>query len=246
MQKLKYGIKAIRDPSLRWLWLATHQVALKMIIVSLAMLGLVAVVSLIWHWWTWIGTNSAPLAAIGTLATGLALAIFAWLTYNLSRKMVELQYSPVLQLYSAGNPQTGKFGKGRRSYEGVRWKFHLLNSGDAPVWVDQISIEMAAASGRLSWTSVHGLCELLDEQDRVLSQEIMVEGHGHAAVTVILYDEKIIEHLQRVYGERKQFIMAGMMYQHRQFFGRDKSGWLRVVSERFELPSKFGDTTVLP
>ena len=184
------------------------------------MLGLAAVVSLIWHWWTWIGTNSSPLAAIGTFATGLALAIFAWLTYSLSRKMVVLQYSPVLQLYSAGNPQTGEFVEGgSKIYKGVRWKFYLLNSSDAPIWVDQISIEMAPASGRLSWTSVHGLCELLDEQSRVLSREIMVEGHGHAAVTVILYDEKTREHLQRVYGERRHFIMAGMIYQHRQVLG---------------------------
>lgn len=177
--------------------------AWKTIIVSLAVLGMAAVASLILHWWTWIGANSAPLAAIGTFAAGLALAIFAWLTYSLSRKMVVLQYAPLLQLYSAGNPQTGKFVEGgSKVYEGVRWKFYLLNSRDAPIWVDQISIEMAPASGRLSWTSVYGLCELLDEQSRILSREIVVEGHGHAAVTVILHDEKTREHLQRVFGDR--------------------------------------------
>lgn len=210
-------------------------------IALLVMLGMAVVATLIWYWWTWIGANSGSLAAIGTLAAGLALAIFAWLTYSLSRKMVELQHAPVLQLYSVGNPETGKFLEGQSwVYEGVKWKFYLLNPGDAPIWVDHIGVEIAPTSGRLSWTSVDRFCDLLDEQGHVLSREIIVEGHGHCAIIVILHDEKTSEHLRRVFGEPKQFIMAGMLYQHRQLGGRDKSGWLRVVSERFELPSKFG------
>jgi hypothetical protein len=241
MQKLRYGIRAMRDPSLRRWWLATHRVAWKMIIAFLAVLGVAAVVSLIWHWWTWIGAHSGSLAAIGTLATGLALAVFAWLTYGLSRKMVELQYAPVLQLYSLGNPKTGKFFEGQSQvYEGVRWKFYLLNPGEAPIWVDHIGIEIAPTSGQLIWTSVSGFCDLLDEQGNIISPEVIVEGHSHRAVTVLLHHKETRKHLQRVFGERKQFILAGMLYQHRQLGGRDKSGWLRVVSGPFELPSKFG------
>lgn len=232
-------------PSLKW-WLELHQLVLPMMLASLTVLGLVVATIIIWHWWTWIGENSASLIVMATFVTGLALAIFAWLTYSLSRKMVEVQYAPKLQIYSAGDPKTGKFVGGEAiTYEGVQWKFYLLNPGDAPIWVNQISIEITPTSGRLSWTSVHGLYELLDEQNRVLSQEIMIEGHGHIAVTVILHDEKTGEYLQRLYGQRNQFVMAGIMYQNRQFFGRDKSGWLRIVSGRFDLPSKLGKANLI-
>jgi len=69
--------------------LATHQLALKLMV---ALLAALAIIAALWRSWDWIRVNSPSLTFIATLATGVALAIFAWLTYKLSSRMVEHQF----------------------------------------------------------------------------------------------------------------------------------------------------------
>jgi len=55
-----------------------------------------------------------------TFLTGAALAVFAWLTYRLSRSITQLRYSPVLEVYPIGSPETGSFEQGGVRFYGVR------------------------------------------------------------------------------------------------------------------------------
>ena len=170
---------------MRW-WLLGNPWARKLGWTFLVLVVLAGLITLVWYRWDWIGKNAAPLMAIGTCVTGLALATFAYLTYKLSRQMAEFQYAPVLEVHSVHNPETGEVkteyrpageiinpitGKFEKSYYediyyGVKWKVCLMNPGDTPVWVEKIHVEVQPPLG--GWTDIGHLCELLDEDDRLL------------------------------------------------------------------------------
>jgi hypothetical protein len=223
--------------SIQW-WLVTHQLAWKL---TIALLVALAVIAGLWRSWGWVNTNSSALAFIATSATGVALAVFAWLTFRLSNRMVEYQYAPPMQLYSVSEPEVGEVTAGATQYQGLTWRICLLNVGLGPIWVENIDIDVSPALGRPVWTSSGRLCIFLDKSSNEINprKPIIIDGHGDISIIIVLYDEKTKEHLQRIFGVQEKFIMRISVYQRRQLGRHDKSGWLQLVSREFMLPEKF-------
>ena len=57
---------------------------------------------------------------IVTFLTGTAVAAFAWLTYKLTRSIARRRYSPVLEVYPIGPPETGSFEQDGIKYHGIK------------------------------------------------------------------------------------------------------------------------------
>jgi len=156
--------------------------------------------------------------------------------------MVTLQHAPPLKLYAVKEPETGGFSvKNSVRYKGVKWKFFLLNPGEAPILASQFDVEMAAALPHRPWTSIHKLCELLDEEGNTVSPSLVVKGHSHCAINVFVHSPEVKGLAKRVFGDRTTtFLLAVWAFQHRQLLGRDISGWLNLVSRPFKMPDEFG------
>ncbi len=113
--------------------------------------------------------NTTSAMEIATLVvtslTGVALAVFALLTYRLSKSITKRRYSPVLEVYSINSPETGMFEQNGIKYHGVKWQISLVNSGEVPIWIDRISISMQMTqrygSEEETWTGIERLCDLL-------------------------------------------------------------------------------------
>lgn len=128
-----------------------------------------------------LSLDIATLAAI--LLTGAALAIFALLTYRLSKQVMQLRYSPVLEICPVGSPKAGSFDEKKLRYYGVKWEIYLMNPGDVPIWAEDIGVFLKVTPSRDSredvLTGVGKLCELLDEEGNELADRAMwVNGHS--------------------------------------------------------------------
>jgi hypothetical protein len=158
--------------------------------------------------------------------------------------MIEHQYAPPIQLYSVSEPEAGEMVAGATRYEGLIWRICLFNIGAGPAWLDNMNIEISPALGRPVWTSLGGLCILLDRGSNEvnLRKPIIIDGHGDVSLVVVIHGENTKEHLQRAFGTQEKFIMRVRAYQRRRLAGYNKSGWLRLASGTFRLPQKFGQT----
>lgn len=178
-----------------------------------------------------------------TLFTGAALAVFAWLTYRLSKRVTERRYSPVLELYPIGPPKTGSFEHQGFRYDGVKWEVSLVNPGDVPIWVDNISISMQVTQRYSSeeevWAGIGGLCELLDDQGNILvDRAIGVNGNSQRKITVLVcHEDKMPEQHKLFKAGDTTMIQIGLL--QRGVRGRP-TGWLIERSDKFRLPEKFG------
>jgi hypothetical protein len=226
----------------RW-WLVTHQLAWKSLVTLSAIL---AIATVVWQLWGWINKNSPALTFIATISAGIALAIFAWLTYRLSNIMVEYQYAAPIQLYSISEPEAGMIMSGAIEYKGLFWKICLLNVGIGPIWIDNIDIEVSRPTGIIMWTSVGLFSLLLDKNGDIVNPKKpqIIDGHGDISFNIVLHSPEIKEHLQRVFGKQDRFIMRILVYQPRQMKGY-KSGWLDLVSSQFIMPQEFGQISWL-
>lgn len=176
-----------------------------------------------------------------TLITGVALAFFAALTYKLSRSVTRQRFSPVLEVYPEDSPETGSFEKNSVRFYGVRWRLSLVNSGDVPIWVDNISVFVEVAkpceSEEGAWVGIGKLCELYDEDGSTLeSRAIAVNGNNHRKITVSICREDVAERRLLKAGDttrmRVEFLQRGK--------GVKPEGWLIERSESFQVPEKFG------
>lgn len=106
-------------PGLLW-WIFSNKYPLTFALGLFAIIALF--VCLLWWWWRWIFANALPLTFIATAMTGLALATFAWLTYDLSKTMVEYEYVPPIQLYSIAQPEINTVSIKGIDHETIVWR----------------------------------------------------------------------------------------------------------------------------
>ena len=188
-----------------------------------------------------LSVNIATLVV--ALFTGVALAVFAGFTYKLSKRVTERRYSPVLEVYPIGSPETGSFEQGRFRYHGVKWQISLVNSGDVPIWVDNINISMQVTqrygSEEEVWTGIGRLCELVDEKGSILDDRaISVNGNNQCRITVFMcHEDKTPEQHKLFRAGDTTMMQIGLLQRGK---GGRPTGWLIEPSDRFRLPEKFG------
>lgn len=178
-----------------------------------------------------------------TCLAGAALAVFAWLTYRLSRSITQRRYLPVLEVYSVGSPETGSFEQNGVKFHGVKWRLCLINSGDVPIWVDNITVSIQAT--RLYepeegvWTGIGRLCELYDEKGNTLADRaIGINGNSQRIITVFMCHEDVTPEQHRLFKAGDTTQMQFELLQ-RGMHGRP-TGWLIQRSDRFRVPERFG------
>ena len=181
--------------------------------------------------------------------TGVALAVFAWSTYRLSKQVTELRFAPVLELYSPGSPTTGMFLEKHSNYSGVKWEIYLTNPGDVPLRADNISVSLAINPPydleKAVWSGIGNLCDILyEEGNTVVDRAVEVNGRTQRKLTVFLCREDKGPPQMRLFNYGDSAIMLLEMFQRRRL-GK-QSGWLVLRSDRFKLPDKFGKEVVFP
>jgi len=182
-----------------------------------------------------------------TFFTGTALAIFAWLTYKLSKNISQKRFSPVLDLYPINPVEVGSFDQGGIRYHGVKWQICLSNSGDIPIWVDNINISMYVTrlyeSTGDTLTGVGKLCDILDDAGMILEKRALgVAGNTQCTITVFMCHADKRE-------EQHKLVQTGdstlMQIEFLQRGGQGRpSGWLMAKSDKFQLPEKFGKESI--
>ncbi len=199
-----------------------------------------------------IGMGMAISLDIATLAvtflTGVALAAFAWLTYRLSKSITQRRYSPVLEVYPIGSPETGSFDHKGFIFHGVRWQLSIVNSGDVPIWVDNISISMLVTrpykSEEDTWAGIGKLCELYDEKGDILADRALaVNGNSQRKIIILMCHEDKAPEKHKMFKAGDATVMQIELLQ-RGMRGRP-TGWLIERSDRFELPEKFSKEPIL-
>jgi hypothetical protein len=186
---------------------------------------------------------SLGIATLGvTFLAGAALAVFAWLTYRLSKSITQRRYSPILEVYPVGSPETGSFEQNGLRFYGVRWRLSLVNSGDVPIWADNISISIQVTrlyeSGESVWAGIGKLCEVYDEEGNLLADmAIGVNGNSHRIITVFMCHEDVTPEQYKLFkaGDTTQMqfeLLQGGTH------GRP-TGWLIQRSGRFRVPDRF-------
>ncbi len=182
-----------------------------------------------------------------TSLTGAALAAFAWLTYKLSKSITRSRYSPVLEVYPVGPPETGSFKQDDIKYQGVKWQVSLVNSGDVPIWIDSISIAMQVThrygSEEETWTGIGKLCDLLDEEGNMLTDRaIGVNGNSHRRVNIFVCRDDTTKEEHKLFKAGDTTMIQIELLQRGK--GSRPTGWLIERSDRFQLPEKFGKETI--
>lgn len=183
-----------------------------------------------------------------TFLTGAALAVFACLTYRLSRSIIQRRYLPVLEVYSVGSPETGSFEQNGVEFHGVKWRLCLINSGDVPIWVDNITVSIQVTrlyeSEEGVWTGIGRLCELYDEKGDTLSDRaIGVNGNSQRIITVFMCHEDVTPEQHRLFKAGDTTQMQFELLQ-RGTHGRP-TGWLIQRSDRFRVPERFGKEPIV-
>lgn len=178
-----------------------------------------------------------------TSLTGAALAAFAWLTYKLSKSITRRRYTPILEVYPIGPPETGSFEQNGVKYHGVKWQVSLVNSGEIPILVDNISITMQVTqrygSEEEVWTGIGKLCDLLDEESSILiDRAIGINGNSHRKITVFVCREDKVKEEHKLFKAGDTTMIQIELLQRGK--GSRPTGWLIERSDRFKLPEKFG------
>src|SRR4030042_392977 len=216
-------------------------ILVRFIIALVSIVAAVAVIATVIGNWNWVNDNSAPLTAVGTCVTGIALVIFAWRTYNLSVRLVETQYLPLLNFYSLSYPKTEELTTKLSHYKGTTWEIHLLNPGSIPTHCTDEKIYIGRHGCRKQWKAIRTYCDLLDK-DRDLIREgddIVVKEHDHQALTVVLHKAEIKDRVKDWFGKQKEFILKVKLRQLRKLGGQDKSRWLETKSKQFCFADEF-------
>lgn len=192
---------------------------------------------------------SLGIATLGvTFLTGAALAVFAWFTYRLSKSITQRRYSPILEVYPVGSPETGSFEQDGVRFHGVKWQLCLVNSGDVPIWADNISISIQVSrlyeSDEGVWAGIGKLCELYDEKGNALADRaIGVNGNSQLKITAFMCHEEVRPEQHRLFKAGDVTQMQVELLQ-RGMHGRP-TGWLITKSDRFCVPEKFGKEPIL-
>jgi len=193
-----------------------------------------------------------------TLITGGAIAYFAYITYQMSKQVTDLRYSPILEICQSGSPKVGTFYEKRIEdrevetqiiYQGVKWELYLMNPGDVPVFAEDIDVFIkyrpSSSSHEEVLTSIGKLCDLIDETGtNLIDRAIWVNGHSQRKLTVLMCRD---DNKPMSYGSFKQGDMVRMSleFYQRRGLGR-QPGRREKTSDPFQLPDKFGVEIPMP
>jgi hypothetical protein len=84
--------------------------------------------------------------AIGTLITGVALAIFAYYQWSISDRQHKLLFNPELVISGRGSPKVGPVeDNGIRYPFRVEWTVLIENTSQLPIVIHHLDIELASA-----------------------------------------------------------------------------------------------------
>jgi len=195
---------------------------------------------------------------VAIVATGGALAYFAYVTHRMSQQVTELRYSPILEICPSGAPKVGPFYEKQTThqgvecqatYHGVKWEIYLMNPGDVPVFAEDIDVFIKYLSSHGAreeiLTSVGKLCELLDEAGNAIEDRAMwVNGHSQRKVTVLMCHDDDTPITYRSFKPGDMVRMSLEFYQRRGL-GR-QPGRREKTSDWFQLPDKFGVEIPMP
>jgi hypothetical protein len=178
-----------------------------------------------------------------TFSTGVALAVFAWLTHRLSKSITQRRYSPILEVYPIGSPETGSFEQNGLRFHGVKWRLSLINSGDVPIWADSINISIQVTRlyepERNVWAGIGKLCELYDDKGNLLADRAVgINGNSHCIITVFLCHEDAIPEQHKLFKTGDTTQMQFELLQ--RGIPTRPIGWLMQRSDRFRVPERFG------
>lgn len=178
-----------------------------------------------------------------TFLTGVAVAVFAGLTYRLSSNISRRRYSPIVEIYSVGAPEVGSFEHSGLRFEGVKWRLSIINSGDVLVLVDSMSISILTKrlgdSEQHVWTGISKLCELYEEDGNIPTERaIEVNGNRQRRITVFWCRDSEVPAQHRLFmpGDSTQMQFEALQ----RGMPPKPEGWLLERSESFRVPDKFG------
>lgn len=186
---------------------------------------------------------------VAIFVTGGALAYFAYLTYQMSKQVTNLRYSPILEICPSGLPKVGTFDVKittnhieRITYQGVKWEIYLMNPGDVPVFAEDIEVFIryrpSDGSRDEVLMSISKLCDLLDETGNMIDdRSVWVAGHDQYKVTVLMCRKQKIAIPDLYYKPGDTVKMSLEFYQKRGL--NRQPGRIEKTSEAFQLPDRF-------
>lgn len=113
------------------------------IIILIVLIGIIILVLSFSKTYGWEDqVTFTALGAIGAWVTGIALAVFAYLQWQVHQKQHNLLYTPRLKLLSSGTPVTGPGYYDETSYPyRIEWTILLQNSSKLPISVRHLVVE---------------------------------------------------------------------------------------------------------
>lgn len=182
------------------------------------------------------GIQSLEIASVAvTFFTGVALIAFAYLTYRHTKKVTEIQFSPMLDIVPIKYPVVGDFEETANIYRGVKWEVCFTNPGSIPILAKDIalSIERALYVNAGS-RDLHDEYDLVDEEGKTLSREA-IGIDGLSQVRIKIYLCRKIEWYRLRFKPGDEVIFTLSVSQTR---GVNSTSELKIVqkSEMFRMP----------
>ncbi len=241
------AVLAILFSLFSWWWSSTQEYSsftLLFITTSVVIAVSAIISSLVWGW-QWIKDNSSNLNIIATFIVGMALASFAWLTYDLSNRMVQYQVVPLIQPYSRTQPAEWKIPIGGATYQGVLWDVGILNSGPNSTLLDSFRVYIYTPP-KIPWEQINDLCVLLDKNNNNLEIPKIIPGNTDIDVRVFLCDENVTKYLDGTTGVQDKTELYLSFWQEGQLGSNDISRFQYIYSDLFVLPPNTFTADVAP
>ncbi len=181
-----------------------------------------------------------------TIGTGIAIAIFAGLTYRLSGRLAQHQAAPPVLLYPVRGPEPGLCRASLVSYRGLVWRIALVNSGSVPSLLEKARLEcqisVGARSGR--WTEKEGGWAIVLEDGREYEPvRPHVVGSGAVLVLqIVLHDPAVSASLSSSPAPTQppRVRLRLGFCQRRQSVSGVTREWLSLESAPVGIPSSLG------
>jgi len=198
-------------------------------------------------WWQALG-------GIATAITGIALAVFAYLTYRLSRKHQQFLkerddylYRPRLQVERRiVCPKMARAGPLIPKALGLLWEVGLHNAGEVPIFVRHHWVEFKGVETLASIPLPPFCYKLLDETERITNFPLEITRAKGEVVLKIFVDNPVAEEwIEKILGQQRTLKMSITIGY--QVAGAKQYDLVATeVSEVFSFPMKpkFGDTTI--
>ena len=176
--------------------------------------------------------------ALGIWFTGIAMAVFAYLTWRVSHRQQKWQFYPELKGNAAYRcPTVGYdcYERDNLRYHGIRWEVEITNPGvvQVVVWDTSFSIESDETGGSVDvWPGMND-CEVFDESDKRANPVFSLDAGGRRVCKVVIFDELFEEKIEGIAGGERRFRLRF------RFSWEGERGRARVAgvdSDEFPLP----------